>query len=365
MSKKILWSGPVFNPTGIATAGREMVKALVKKGYQIQTTDVWHDTYPFNKGLEFLNNAININDPELISIFWTYPQEWEAKGGRLICGFVHEGTKIFPNWTAIMNRPEIESIFVPSEAVKNLCKYNLVTKKVHVIPHGVDPEVYYPSETTNDETPFVFLSVNSWTGDKQGDRKGTELLLKAFDEEFKTDENVKLLLKVSTFWAPKFDVKSAIISILGHLNPNIMYNDDLIDEKDLGEWYRNSDCFVSPTRGEGFGLTILNALASGIPVIVTKDMNSGHMDFCKEAKSVLFIDKKGLIEGDKRFYTPGNMLANPDIESLKKQMRYAYENRKRMKELALEDSKHFRENWSWDKVTDKFIGVFDGGDKKG
>ena len=37
----------------------------------------------------------------------------------------------------------------------------------------------------------------------------------------------------------------------------------------LGVLYRSSDCFVLPTRGEGWGLPIIEAMACGVPVIAT------------------------------------------------------------------------------------------------
>ena len=345
---KILWKGNVWNPTGIATANREMVKALVKAGAEVQCTDPWHDGFDFNEGLEHLNNAINAK--EAITIFADYPQFWRDGHGRLIGHFLHEGTRLHPGWAEELNR--VEKIFVPSQATKNLFKWNGVSVPMEVINYGTNPEIYKPGDRKGDNE-FAFLSVNSWTGEV-GDRKGTDLLIKAFDEEFK-DENVKLILKIGTFWRGGIDYMSSIVNILGKANPNIIFNDAYLPEKDLAQIYTDCDCFVAPTRGEAFGLTIINAMACGLPVIVTKDVNSGHMDFCKGRESVLFIDAPERVQGDPHFFVKGNLLAEPDLESLKKQMRYAYENRDKLKETALKESEDIRKNFSWDVTANKIL----------
>ena len=345
---KILWNGNVFNPTGIATANREMVKALLRAGAEVQCTDPWHDGFEFNEGLEHLNNAINAK--QAITIFADYPQHWRNGFGRLIGHFLHEGTRLHQGWAEALN--QAEKLFVPSQATKNLFKWNGVNVPMEVINFGTNPEIYKPSERTGDNE-FAFLSVNSWTGEV-GDRKGTDLLIKAFDEEFK-DEDVKLILKIGTFWRGKIDYMSSIVNILGKANKNIIFNDKYIPEKDLATIYNDCDCFVAPTRGESFGLTIVNALACGLPVIVTNDVNSGHMDFCKGRESVLFVDAPERLQGDQHFFAKGNLLAEPSLESLKKQMRYAFENRDKQKELALQDSEFIRTNFTWDITAKKIL----------
>lgn len=353
MVHKILWKGPVFNPTGISTANREIVRALIKTGAEVQCVDPWHDGFDFTEGLEKVNNSINVAK-DTVTIFADYPQFWREGHGKIIGHFLHEGTRLHQGWTDIINT--VDKIFVPSTATKNLFKWNGVRIPMEVINYGVS-EIYKPSNRGGDNE-FAFLSVNSWTG-MIGDRKGTDLLIRAFDEEFKK-ENVKLILKIGTFWQKGIDYMSAIVGILGHANPNIIFNDKYISEKDLIQIYNDCDCFVAPTRGESFGLTIINALACGLPVIVTKDINSGHMDFCKDRKSVLFVDAPDRKQGDLKFFAQGNLLAEPDLKSLKKQMRYAFEHRDELKKLALQDSESIRTNFTWDITAKKILEFLDG-----
>ena len=79
---KILWKGNVFNPTGIATANREILKELKKLGHQVQTIDPFHDKYEFNEGLEEFNHPINV-DKDTRTIFADYPNTWRDGYGKL------------------------------------------------------------------------------------------------------------------------------------------------------------------------------------------------------------------------------------------------------------------------------------------
>jgi hypothetical protein len=245
-------------------------------------------------------------------------------------------------------------MLVPSKATYNLFRSNGVQIPMEVIPYGTNPEIYHPKEFPRDEN-YLFLSINSWTGNV-GDRKGTDILLKAFDEEFK-DEKVKLILKISTFWqasSPEFYANS-IFKILGHVNKNILINDTYVPETELATYYQQADCFVMPTRGEAFGLTALNAMACGLPIIITKDNNSGHMDFCRGKDSILWINSDKLEQADRRFFAEGNMQPIPDLNDLKKQMRYAFLNGKELREKALHNSEIIQTEWTWQKSAEKLL----------
>jgi hypothetical protein len=355
MENKIIWKGNCFNPTGIATANREILKELVKLA-KVQCSDIWNSAYDFNEGLKDLNNPIDAKDA--MTIFADYPQHWRDGYGKIIGFFLHEGTRLHPGWENIMNTADL--MLVPSRATFNLFKSNGVQVPMEIIPYGVNTEIYFPKSFERDEN-YLFLSVNSWTGEIN-DRKGTDILIKAFDEEFKPEEKVKLILKIGTFWqkqdSPEFYARS-IFNILGHVNPNILINDAYVPEKELATYYQQADCFVSPTHGEAFGLTIINAMASGLPVIVTKDNNSGHMDFCRGKDSVLWIDVAKLEQADTRFFAQGNMQPVPSIESLKKQMRFAFEHRQEMLDKGLKNYEEIK-NWTWKKSAEKLLEVING-----
>ena len=60
----------------------------------------------------------------------------------------------------------------------------------------------------------------------------------------------------------------------------------LKDRDELVDLFRDADVMVLPTRGEGYNLPALEAMAAGLPLIVTG--HGGHRDFCGPAEG--FVD---------------------------------------------------------------------------
>src|SRR5262249_53216336 len=149
-----------------------------------------------------------------------------------------------------------------------------VSQPIHVIPLGVDPDHFNPRIQGHPLTGlYTFLSIFEW-----GERKAPELLLRAFNEEFAASEPVILLVKAGN-QDPEVDVRRHIAAMdLDPAGGRIHFSlNQTIPGYQLGVLYRSADCFVLPTRGEGWGLPVLEAMACGLPVIATDW--SAHRDF--------------------------------------------------------------------------------------
>jgi len=135
----------------------------------------------------------------------------------------------------------------------------------------------------NPREPFVFLHVSS-----AFPRKGVDVLLAAWARAFRRNDPVRLVLK--TFPNPHNDIAERL-SELRQLDPDcaeIELIDRDLDQSSLMDLYRHADVVVSPSRGEGYNLPALEAMAAGIPLIVTG--HGGHRDFCgpDEARLIKF-----------------------------------------------------------------------------
>jgi len=115
---------------------------------------------------------------------------------------------------------------------------------------------------------------------------------------------------------------------------------------------------VWPSRGEGFGLPPLEALACGMPVIASNF--SAHTEFLIKDGAPLPGVKllKGKVEkyleGDSIYYHGFNWF-EPSENHLRKLMRESFENYKEEKKKAMETSQYIRKEWSWDKTQEILV----------
>jgi glycosyltransferase involved in cell wall biosynthesis len=175
---------------------------------------------------------------------------------------------------------------------------------------------------------FTFLSVGDWT-----ERKGFDILLDAYCEEFTANDNVTLILKVHMggFTAMhKAYLKKDIDEFLSKYKnrPRILLCMDKMYYDDMPRLYNACDCFVLATRGEGLGLPIAEAIARGLPVIVTH--GSGHMDFVKDGVNGYVIKSEEKAVDNIEYIRKCPEAVNskwfePDKEDLKEKMRMIYD----------------------------------------
>jgi glycosyltransferase involved in cell wall biosynthesis len=118
--------------------------------------------------------------------------------------------------------------------------------------------------------------------------------------------------------------------------------------------YTMADCFVLPTRGEGWGLPLFEALACGVPVITTgygAPFETLKDDKDKPLPGVHFVSYSESEASDPYVYMEGKKWAEPNMIEFAKEMRYCFLHRREEKAKALETSKIIRKKFSWQNVT--------------
>jgi glycosyltransferase involved in cell wall biosynthesis/predicted SAM-dependent methyltransferase len=178
--------------------------------------------------------------------------------------------------------------------------------KVQIIPNGIDPELFRPDGDKyelNTKKSFKILYVGGTIY-----RKGIDVLLKAFTKLFTSKDDVSLIIKDmggDSFY--KGQTAKDTIEKLTQMgdSPEIIYIDEYLSEEEMASLYRSCNLFVSPYRGEGFSLPTLEAMACGLPVIVTDGGSTD--DFVDEAYG-WFVPATKTSIGDK---IDGNELTSP------------------------------------------------------
>lgn len=148
-----------------------------------------------------------------------------------------------------------------SNSLKILCERFSPKQKIEMITNGVDTDIFYPSSSTksNNTINLLFISRLSL-------QKGIEPLIKACGELKNLGvENYKLTI------VGDGPLKERMFSLIDELKIK-----DKVDFKgwlkleELPEIYRDSDVFLLPSVMEGMPSVVLQAMASGLPVIGSK-----------------------------------------------------------------------------------------------
>ena len=154
-------------------------------------------------------------------------------------------------------------MIVPSEHCKTALENSGLTIPVRVVPHAL-PDMWrqsYPPLPEKDPNVYVFGFVGNWNS-----RKNPKALLDAYLKAFpETSENTALLIK--TYNAG--DIQGYIRQSTGQDRPDIWIYDEAWTEQQMLWAFSMIDCYVSPHRGEGFGLTLAQNAALGKPSIFT------------------------------------------------------------------------------------------------
>lgn len=163
---------------------------------------------------------------------------------------------------------------------------------------------------------FTFLHVSSGFP-----RKGVDLLLEAFGQAFDKSDKVKLIIKTFPNQHNSADIHLNRMKEKFHSYAETEFiNQDLGDQQML-DLFSKADCVIQPSRGEGFGLPLYEALCFGIPVISTDW--GGHKDFISGSHGIL-VDFD-FATSDSHLKNFNSLWAEPKLEELIKAMRSMYE----------------------------------------
>lgn len=342
----------VSGDLGYNIHSKGFIEGLIENDITVKTAP--YDAVPQQDLPRMLVESINkdfMYDAPTIAI--TYGNNMHTFTGVKRIGYtVWETTRVPRSWVPGLN--SLDDVWTVSEHSKKAILASGVDKDVKIVPEGVDTTIYnnYVEPHQKDPKSFIFLAVMKWEK-----RKNPALLLEAFAEEFKPDENVRLAVQMFNPFMRDFDIYKMLYSLnLGKHAP-IISLPPVKERAELAKYYKTADCFVFPTSGESWGLPPIEALACGTPVITTDW--GGCLEYMKKDHGWL-IDVDHMEEpNDGMFFIPkefdeGNEWAVPSKDSLKEHMRYAFENPDECKKKGGKNSyMYVNDNFTWKKAGEK------------
>jgi len=373
--KNVVIRAPLLSISGYGEHSRQVLKYLLSQSNISVRTQIvqWGNTaWSINReGFDGLTGKImdtSTNDAQGFDVSFQVqlPDEWSDTIAKFNIGVTAgvETDICSPAWIESINKMNL--VIVPSEHVKNtLVRSGNVTTPIHVVhewyQESLDKSPLPDILKMNFSTKFNFLMVSQMTAvDDVSDRKNIINTIKWFCETFKDDRDVGLIIKTNLGRGTHIDrqnVHAIFEKMLAAFRktqfPKVHVVHGNMTDHEIASLYRHPSvkALISLTRGEGFGLPILDAATAGLPVITTKW--SGHLDFMNLGKFVgidydMIEIPKHKIDG--RIFIENSKWANPKEEDFKKRLLKFKNSYETPKQWALELSESCRSKFSRSKI---------------
>jgi glycosyltransferase involved in cell wall biosynthesis len=257
-------------------------------------------------------------------------------GDTLPVMVAHGGDELFRNkyniavwyWELPTLRPEwqvsmkyFHEFWAPTPFIHRMLRQS-TAKPVHLLPpylaYLTGLERHHASESG--DTTFVYcFDANSIL-----ERKNPSALLDAFLQAFPKDSPAKVRLTFKITYPNRKVPEVDYLYRTAEKDTRIKIIDHLLTDAELHSLISSASAYVSPHRSEGLGLTVIEAMGAGVPVISTA---FGGVDAFVDPASAYPVDHR-LIELEDDFvpYPRGFVWADPDVDSIAAQLLEVYRN---------------------------------------
>ena len=372
--KTVLLRAPVLSQSGYGVHARQVFRWLESRNFDVKCQVVnWGNT-PWYVNPNALNGMIgrimsstNLSAKPDVSVQLQLPDEWDPNIAPVNVGmsaFV-ETDICNPAWIDAVNR--MNTVIVPSEFTKRVLMKSSITNpvrtRVEVVAESF-PDAILENHTINLDltTDFNFLLVSQLTAQQPAeDRKNIVNTIRWIAEEFKDDPRCGIIIKTNSGRSTSIDrtltrntLKSALDGISTKVRVYMLHGD--VSEQEMVGLYRHPTvkALVSLTRGEGFGLPLLEAAAAGLPVIATSW--SAHTEFL--GKKYIPVDHQlvGIPASrvENRIFVQGARWADPSEADFKRRIRKFRTSPDVPHEWAAELMETVRKSYGWPAVSEQY-----------
>lgn len=202
----------------------------------------------------------------------------------------------------------------------NFCdKYN-----IEVINNGVDIDYFYPTEDKNyNKNTYNLLFVSRII-----ERKGLQFLI-PYLNNIENMTNKKLILTIVGDGPYRQDLQELVIK--NGLEDKVIFVGQK-NKEELLAYYQNGDIFVLPSKREGMPNVVLEAMACGLPIVMSN---------CEGSEEL--IENNGVISYDD-FYESVIEIINGGTKALK--------------EMANSSRNNAIHNFSWKKTANSYLEIY-------
>jgi glycosyltransferase involved in cell wall biosynthesis len=374
--------GPFDSNYSLALVNRGLAQALVNRGAQVElcSTEGGGD-YPPNP--QFLRQH-----PEVAALWNSGPTKVKSdlairnlypprvtgmNGVRKVLGPYGWEESSFPQpWVDELNR-RLHMVATMSDYVTRTLRNNGVRVPIVTVGIGADSLLNVPAAALPCAIPpgYTLLHISSCFP-----RKGVDLLLRAYAAAYTagTAAGTEATLIIKTFTNPHNDIHQQLQAAgwvkyapflyrqaQGSSQKKIMLLEDDLTPAQMVSLYQHSDLLVAPSRGEGFGLPMAEAMLFNLPVLTTG--YGGQRDFCTE--DTAWLVDYGFVRAETHMGLSDSVWADPDPDDLLKKMnQLATLSQEEIKRKTDRARQNILANFSWNQVAKRLLAAVAGLDRQ-
>jgi glycosyltransferase involved in cell wall biosynthesis/GT2 family glycosyltransferase/tetratricopeptide (TPR) repeat protein/2-polyprenyl-3-methyl-5-hydroxy-6-metoxy-1,4-benzoquinol methylase len=349
-----IWQGPFAAQSSLGHVNRELAAALLQVGVELGLED--SDAGAFKAEVaassgqlsEVLAGQLGHRPRSpLFVVRHRWPPDFSVPAaGRQILFQPWEFGRVPAAWIEPISR-QVDQVWAYTRYVRDCyIDSGVDPAKIEIVPLGIDPRRFRPDCSPlplPTQKSFKFLFVGGTIH-----RKGIDLLLDAYCELFDAGDDVALVIKdtgANTFYRDQNAAERIKALVRQEGQPEIVYLDDDLPLDLMPGLYAACDCLVHPYRGEGFGLPVAEALACGLPVVLSR--GGACDDFCRP-EDVFFVEtQRRAIQFQQE--TAGQAWSlEPDPADLRRQMQAVRADLPQARAKARRASLRLHKEFSWE-----------------
>ena len=292
----LIWiASHLRHPSGHAEEARSTLRALEQCGYEpcareLTRLEAARTTIPLSaEELAMLSRQLErVPSEPSVAIHGYAPKperSYLVEATAQVARVMFETDRLPEGWVDMLR--EFEQVWVPSRHNHDVfAQGGVAEERLRVLGQTVDFDLYRPGAVEPLETGvpaehLVFLSNFDFS-----ERKGWRQLLLAWARAFERSDPVCLVLKTLSVarWDEDY-VEARIAEFLrrelgGRQLAPIRILPIRLGTELVPRLYAAADAYVSPSRGEAWGRTYMEAMAMGLPTIASR--YGGHLDFMSD-----------------------------------------------------------------------------------
>ena len=188
--------------------------------------------------------------------------------------FTKPGIKLVEYLTKFYCDKTVSELIVPTKKAFDLFKEKYkVDRNIHIIPTGIEIERFYKEKNKVqdiinlrrklgiNDTDFILMFVG-----RLAEEKDVETLIEGHEDIIKKEKNCKLLIVGD---GPDIEKYKELAEKLKVDNNTIFTGK--VPWDDMPKYYQLADIFVTASRSETQGLTLIEAMAANVPVLCADD----------------------------------------------------------------------------------------------